>query len=105
MHEKSLVPLLSSPFLSRPGGMHDALRATNVPVVLLPVACPVMRGAWRPGVLVEVLTGASWNLMSLHPGAWCVVVHCSQLDSACDSTACALLRDAWCVATWCPGVW
>ena len=27
------------------------------------------------GVLVEVVTGASWNLMSLHPGAWCVVVH------------------------------
>ena len=68
MHEKSLVTLLSSPFLSRPGGMHDALRATNVPVVLLPVACPVMRGAWCPGGSVD------WGILESDVApSWCMV--------------------------------
>ena len=49
--------------------------------------------------------------MTLHLGAWGVVVRCSQLGSACDPTACALLCDTWgdvllpvpcCVM---PGVW
>jgi len=38
--------------------------------------------------------------MSFHPRAWCVVVRCSQVGSACDLTACALLCDTW-GAMWC----
>ena len=68
MHEESLVPLLSSPFLSRPGGMHDALRTTNVPVALLPVACSVMRGARRPG------ESGDWGILeSEFAPSWCMV--------------------------------
>ena len=41
-----------------------------VPVVLLPVACSVMRGVWRPGVLV---CGDSGILESDVAPSWCMV--------------------------------
>ena len=47
--------------------------------------------------------GSFWT--PRHGATWCVVFRCFQLGSACDPTACALLCDAWCVVSWCPGVW
>ena len=47
-----------------------------------------------------------WIILDTSP--WCHMVRgfrCSQLGSACNPTACALMCDAWCVVSWCPGVW